>query len=176
MADLADFEILVNAVQEVFADPSVEFALFDGQAERRVVWIPTKFKNDGPVGFSKNNDVLWQELLVVEAHHHGLDFFDCANIRNRVANAIHRVFGAESVPHDGFYSTDPDADKDTPPATTWTSSSVIVQRYVWKMNVPRIEETSYPVAVSQIDIVDGTQFTTTDDSALTLTEQLEIKP
>ena len=181
MPSLAAFEELVQNVYDALSDGSVEFVLYNPKSPelspRQVVFAPGKFKcttaleaNTG----GTSQDTLFTELLVVDVEHHGTDLADTCDLHIRVANAIRRVFRNSSDALEGYYqNADPKDDSADP--FSWNSASVLVQRYIWKINIPRLEAATYLAKVKEIDIVERTQITTTVDGVLTPAEQLEIK-
>lgn len=178
--DLSPFELCVLDVERAFSDPSVPFHVFWEQIYSVltpcVAFIPHKFKCEPAAA---NTNALFRELLTVEVRHHGYTLAQTWNIRVNIANAVRRVFKASSVASEGYYGNfmkDPfQAGKWLGELHEWSIGSALVQFYVWELNVPRLEPGMYPVQVKEIDVLPGTQFTTTVGGALTPSEQLEIK-
>ncbi len=177
--DISPFESLVDSVYGQLGDSSVQFALYrlpedPSVRSRTVVWVPTKFRVEGP---QANTGALFQEVLVVEARHHEETLSAAWELRARIANAVRRVFKKSSTPTDGFYANyweDKQVDAAYGDLWSWNAGSVLVQRYAWEINIPLFDGT-YDARVREIDIVDGTQITTTVDGVLTPSEQSEIK-
>jgi len=179
MPEISPFESLLRQVYEALADTSVTFSLFHlpnepGVVSNQVVWVPTKFKSEQP---EINSQALFSEQLIVEAHHHDDTLDGAWSLRARVANAVRRVFKKDAYPLDGHYANiwhDKFLQANVGDVWTWNVGSVLVQRYVWKLNVPLIDGT-YVANVKEIDIVDSTQITTVVDGVLTPSETTEIK-
>ncbi len=180
--DLSPFETLVDAVYSQLGDTSVQFSLYrlpkdmliEGVSGRFVVWAPLKFRCESP---QVNSGALFQEILVVEARHHAESLAVAWELRTRIANAVRRVLRKSSTPTEGFYGNyweDKAIGGAFGDPWLWNAGSVLVQRYHWEINIPLLDG-SYDAQVREIDIVDGTQITTTVDGVLTPTEQSEIK-
>lgn len=175
---VAPFEQLVTEIRAAFGDESVEFFLFAPRlaatAPRQIAFVPAKFKCEQPNRMNRGGDgvdTLFVEDIVVELHCRGVDFYDCCDIRYRIANAVRLVMKTDAVPFEGYYLSAGEEEADP---TIWTSQSVIVQRYIWKLSIPRLDDT-YLATVRQIDVVDRTQITTAVDGVLTPDATQEIK-
>ena len=171
------FEEIVERLTAEIADTTVWIFPFAPRPNdavfRQVAIVPTKFKCAPPsrLNTGSQNDVLFTEQLIVEVHHHSDDFYDACELRVRMANVIKRVMGADSTPLEGFYDL---GGTDEEPMFYWTAAAVLVQRYVWNINIPRIDGV-YFAQVKQIDVVDRTQITPAIDGVLTPDDTQEIK-
>lgn len=167
-------EQLIRAVHETLADETVAIGLYsiaegDVGMSRKVVWVPTRFICDNNKRATLSGTSLFTETLVIECFLYGESFEDACELRDRVLNAVRNTMGTGSTAVDGVYAFEKLEDG----SLVWSDVAYIAQRFHWNVFVPRIEDTSYPVRVKSIDIVDGTQITAAD-GALTPSEQLEI--
>jgi hypothetical protein len=171
------FESTCDLVEQVLADDSlfVSYYLPSGHLEedRRVLFVPTKFSCE-PANVANTGgqpDLLYIDYVTVECWIGAQSFADCQRIRRQVLNAVRVVMRANGQPIDGSYPGQVGGAQ--APKVSFLGFTLL-QKFIWMFNIER-QDDGYRARVKQIDVVDATQITTTDDGVLTPSEQLEIK-
>lgn len=169
----SDFEILTDVVREQLADDTIAWGVFrvadsEKDSPRRVVWVPTHFKCEGPMQANaihdadtgELGDTLLTDRLLVECNISGVDFEDGCKIRSQVLNAVREAFGTSSIALDGEYRTEMPGHS----GVMWGGAVKIVQRFEWMINVPKTNgldgSGSGSVKVVEIDLTDELQSST----------------
>lgn len=145
----SDFEVLVDLVRQQMGDDTVAWGVFRVAASqkdspRRVVWIPTDFRCEGVQSAplirhsesGADGDVLLTMRVNVECEISGVDFEDACLIHRYVLNSVRRRFGTSSTAIDGAFVTEQQGHS----GYLWGGAAKIVQRFLWTLNVPRVNE------------------------------------
>jgi hypothetical protein len=173
------FETTCDRIAEVVADESLLFSYYlagppEQGVDRQVIFVPTKF-NCEPANFANVGggypDIIYVDYLTVECWIGGESYADAQRIRRQVLNAVRVVLRANGQPIDGAY---PKQIGGALADRVKFSGVSLLQKFIWAFNVQRSDD-GYLATVKEIDVVDSTQITTTDDGVLTPSEQLEIK-